>query len=324
MRRRLAARVGQSLIVVLIVTTISFFAIHLAPGDPFSYESSRITPAVREHWREQFGYNKPLTVQYGHYVASIARGQFGYSMGLHEPVSEALAQTVPRTLLLTGSALVLSFVIGIIIGVMQATRYGRWFDKISSFVLLLFYSLPDFWGALMLLLLFAYWVPVLPAGNIVDPVMHDYMGTWAATVDRLRHLVLPVASLTLLTMAGIARYQRAALLEVLPADFIRTARAKGLSERAVVWRHALRMASTPMVTLLGLMLPGLLGGALFVEKVFGWPGMGLMAASAIGARDYDLVTATVVVGSIMVVVGNLLADLLHMALDPRTREQTTN
>lgn len=279
-----------------------------------------MTPAVREHWREQFGYNRPLPEQFARYVISAARGDLGYSVHTRQPVSVALAQAVPRTLLLTGISLALSFVLGLMVGVMQAVRRGRWFDRISSGVLLFFYSLPDFWGALMLLLLFAYWMPILPNGGIVEPVLHEYMGGWAAFVDRLRHLILPVASLTLLTMAGISRYQRAAMLEVLPSDFIRTARAKGLPEREIIWRHALRTALTPMVTLLGLLLPALLGGALFVEKVFSWPGMGLLAANAISARDYDLVTATVIVGSIMVVIGNFLADLLLVALDPRVRE----
>jgi peptide/nickel transport system permease protein len=319
-RRLLVARLIQSLIVVFIVTTISFFVIRLAPGDPFSYDAPNITPAVREHWREQFGYNRPLPVQFARYLMSAAHGELGYSFQTHQSVSAALAKAVPRTLLLTGVSLALSFLLGLIIGVFQAVRRGGWFDRLSSGVLLFFYSLPDFWGALMALLVFAYWWPILPAGHMVHPVLHDYMSGWDAFVDRLRHLVLPVASLTLLTLAGIARYQRAAMLEVLPSDFIRTARAKGLPEREIVWRHALRTALTPMVTLLGLLLPGLLGGALFVEKVFSWPGMGLLATKAIGARDYDLVTATVIVGSIMVVIGNALADLLHVAIDPRVRE----
>jgi peptide/nickel transport system permease protein len=318
-RRLFAARLAQSLIVVLIVTTISFFVIRSAPGDPFSYDSPNVTPAIREHWRAQFGYDRSLPEQFVRYVVSAAHGQFGYSFQMHEPVSAALAQAVPRTLLLTGVALGLSFVLGLIIGVVQAVRRDSWFDRISSGVLMFFYSLPDFWGALMALLIFAYWWPILPAGNIVDPVLHDYMSRWAAFVDRLRHLVLPAASLTLLTVAGISRYQRAAMLEVLPFDYIRTARAKGLPERQIIWRHALRTALTPMVTMLGLLLPALLGGALFVEKVFSWPGMGLLAANAIGARDYDLVTATVVVGSIMVVIGNVLADVLHVVVDPRIR-----
>lgn len=319
MRRLLVARLSQSLIVVFIVTTISFFVIRSAPGDPFSYASENVTPAVRDHWRAQFGYDRPLPEQFVRYLASAAHGQLGYSFQMREPVSAALAQAVPRTLLLTGLSLGLSFVIGLLIGVVQAVRRGGWFDRLSSSVLLFLYSLPDFWGALMALLIFAYWWPILPAGNIVDPVLHDYMGPLAAFVDRLRHLVLPVLSLTLLTMAGISRYQRAAMLEVLPSDYIRTARAKGLPERQIIWRHALRTALTPMITMLGLLLPALLGGALFIEKVFSWPGMGMLAANAITARDYDLVTATVIVGSIMVVIGNVVADVLHLAIDPRIR-----
>jgi peptide/nickel transport system permease protein len=319
-RRTLAARLAQSLIVVAIVTTISFFVIRSAPGDPFSYDSTTITPAIQRYWRNQFGYDKPLPVQFVRYVVSVAHGELGYSVGRREPVSTALAETVPQTLLLAGLSLALSFAGGIVVGVVQATRRNGLFDRITSAVLMFFYSLPDFWAALMILLAFAYWWPVLPAGNMVDPALHDYMGGWDAFLDRIRHLVLPVTSLTLLTMAGITRYQRAAMLETLPLDFIRTARAKGLSERQIVWRHALRAALAPMITLLGLSLPVLLGGALFIEKVFAWPGMGLLAANAINARDYDLVTATVITGSVMVIVGNLLADLLHLAIDPRVRE----
>jgi peptide/nickel transport system permease protein len=319
-RRLLVARLAQSLIVVFIVMTISFLVIRTAPGDPFAYESENVTPAVREHWREQFGYNRPLPEQFVRYIVSAAHGQLGYSFQMREPVSAALAQAVPRTLLLTGVSLAFSFILGMMIGVVQAVRRDEWFDHVSSTALLFFYSLPDFWGALMALLIFAYWWPILPAGNMVDPVLHDYMNGWGAFVDRLQHLVLPAASLTLLTMAGISRYQRAAMLEILPSDFIRTARAKGLSERQVIWRHALHTALTPMVTMLGLLFPALLGGALFVENVFSWPGMGMLASKAIGARDYDLVTATVVVGSVMVVIGSLLADLLHVAIDPRIRE----
>ena len=319
MRRQLVARLGQSLVVVFTVMTISFFVIRAAPGEPFAYESSTITVAVRDHWREQFGYNRPLLEQYVRYVSSVAHGELGYSFGAHESVASALGRAIPRTLLLTVVALGLSFALGMIIGVWQAVKRGGWFDRVSSGVLLLFYSLPDFWGALMALLIFAYWFPILPASNIVDPVMHEYMTGWQAFWDRLRHLILPAGSLTLLSMASIARYQRTAMLEILPSDYIRTARAKGLPDRQIIWKHALRTALTPMITLGGLFLPALLGGALFVEKVFSWPGMGLLTANAIAGRDYDLVTASVIVGSFMVVIGNFLADLLHLVVDPRLR-----
>lgn len=320
MGRRLAARLLQSVVVVFIVTTIAFFVIRSAPGDPFSYDSPRVTPAVREQLRAQFGYDKPLVEQYGLYLWSASHGQLGYSTLKHEPVSRALAEAVPRTLALAGLGLFLSLVLGVIVGTIQAARRGSWFDRAATFVLLVLYSLPDFWAALLVLLAFAFWWRLFPAGGMVDPVMHDYLSPWAAFADRVKHLVLPLGCLALITMATVTRYHRAAMLEVLPADYVRTARAKGVPERAVVWRHAFRTALAPVATLLGVMLPALLGGTLFIERVFSWPGMGLLATRAIGDRDYDLVTATVIVGSVLVVVGNLLADALHAALDPRVRD----
>jgi peptide/nickel transport system permease protein len=317
--RHIVARIGHSLIVVFIVTTISFFVIRSAPGDPFSYDSTNVTPAVREHWRHQYGHDRPIPEQFVRYLTSVARGDLGYSFSLRQDVSTVLRHALPNTLLLVGIALAVSLGLGVFVGVMQATKRGTWFDRGSSFVLLVFYSLPDFWGALMMLLVFGYWLGLLPMGYMVDQ-MHDYLGPWGAFVDRVKHLVLPASTLTLITIAAIARYQRTAMLEVLPADFIRTARAKGLTEREIVWRHALRNALTPMITTLGLLFPVLLGGALFVEKVFSWPGMGALTAGAIENRDYDLVTASVIVGSLMVVVGNLVADVLQAAVDPRVRE----
>lgn len=277
-----------------------------------------MSPELRNHLRAQFGWDKPLPEQFVRYLWNALHGNFGYSIPRHATVAELLAEAVPRTLALTGLSITLSLVFGVVIGVLQAARRDGWFDRVSSSVLLLFYSLPDFWAALMAALVFAQWWPVFPVSGMTD-AMHEHMSTWPAIVDRLRHLVLPVATLTLLTIAGIARYQRAAMLEVLPLDFVRAARARGVPERSIVWRHALRTALTPMVTLLGLLFPALLGGSVFIERVFQWPGMGLLAFNGIASRDYEVVTATVIVGSVMVIVGNLLADLLHAALDPRVR-----
>ena len=319
MRRALVARLWQSLIVVAVVTAISFVLVHVAPGDPFSYdESSRMTPALRQQLRAQAGYDKPLPEQFVRYIWNLLHGDLGYSSPRNQYVSRLLADAIPRTLLLAGISLALSLGIGIAIGVLQASRRDGWFDRVSSNVLLFFFSLPDFWAGLMAVLIFAQWWGLFPASGMTDP-LHDYMHTGQAIRDRLSHLVLPVATLTLLTVAGIARYQRAAMLEVLPLDFVRTARAKGVPERVIVWRHALRTALAPMVTLLGVLFPAFLGGSVFIERVFQWPGMGLLAVNAIEAHDYELVTATVIVGSVLVVVGNLLADALHAALDPRVR-----
>ncbi|MFL5613288.1 MAG: ABC transporter permease [Gemmatimonadaceae bacterium] len=320
MRRYLAARLLQSLVVVVLVTTISFFLIRLAPGDPFSFAADfGMSAAVRDQLRAQYGYNRPMLEQFGFFVANVARGHLGYSHSMHRYVGDVLGDALPRTLLLMGAAIALAFAIGILIGALQAMQRGTWVDRSTSAVLLLFYSIPDFWLALMALLAFAYWLPLFPAGGMIDQVMHDYMSLGGRIRDVVSHLVLPALTLSLLSAAGIARYQRAALLEVLPMDFVRTARAKGVRERAVILKHALRNALLPTITLLGLSLPALVGGAFFVEKVFSWPGMGYVAANAIAARDYDLVTGTVILGGIVVALGSFLADLLYAAADPRLR-----
>jgi peptide/nickel transport system permease protein len=319
-RRQLVARLGQSLIVVVLVATISFFVIRIAPGDPFSFVGEDVPFAVRDHWRHLFGFDQPLLEQFGRYVVAVLHGDFGWSFSRKANVADVIAQALPRTVLLVGLAMVLSFAIGMAVGVLQATKRGTWFDRVTTNVLVFFYSLPDFWAALMILFLFAHRWRLFPTAGMTTDVVYDYLSPWGQFVDRLEHLVLPLLAFTLVTVAAVARYQRAAMLEILPSDYVRTARAKGVSERGVVWRHALRTALTPMVTILGLMLPAYIGGAVFIEKVFSWPGLGSLAAEAVAKRDYFLVTATVIVGSILVVIGNLIADLLQMALDPRVRE----
>ena len=319
MGRRIAARLGQAVIVLWIVATVTFVLIHTAPGDPFGFESPRMTEEVRSQLRAQFGYDKPLPEQYVRYLTSTLRGEFGYSISMHAPVSEALAEALPNTLLLMGVAIVASFALGIWLAVFQVRNRGAWRSRLAGDIALVFYSVPDFWLALLLLVAFTYWIPVLPAGGAVDQARHEFMTSWPALADRLQHLVLPALSLTLLTTAGVARYQRAELLEVLPLDFVRTARAKGLSDRQVLRRHVLRNALIPTITLAGLAFPALLGGAVLVEKVFSWPGMGQLAVRAIMSRDYPLVQASAIVAAVMVIAGNLLADLAYMRADPRLR-----
>ena len=319
MRRYIAGRVLQSLVVVLIVTTASFFLAHLAPGGPFSIDDSRMTEDVRQQLIAQYGLDRPVIEQFGRYVASAAQGHLGYSFSRRMPVGEALAAALPRTLLLMGVSLVLSIVIGVAIGVYQAARRGRPAARILGGAALFFYSLPEFWLALMVVIVFAYWIPLFPAGGMIDASIHDYLGFWGRLRDRLHHLTLPVMTYTLLTTAAVARYQRAAMLDVIELDFVRTARAKGLRERAVLGRHALRNALLPVITLIGLAMPMLVGGAVFIEYVFSWPGMGLLSAEAIGARDYPLITGTVAVGGVMVVIGSLIADVLYALADPRVR-----
>ena len=319
MRRLVAVRLLHAVVVLLLVTTIAFFLLHFAPGDPFSFENPNVPLDVRARMRAQFGYDRPVWEQYVRYLGNVAAGNLGFSHLLRVPVTQALGVVLPRTLVLMGLALVISFALGVRLGVFEVFHWRKRRARAASGLSLFFYSLPDFWLALMLLLTFAYWLPILPAGGMVDAVMHDYMGPGAAAWDRIRHLILPLTALVVILTALIARYQRAALLEVLPSDFIRTARAKGVGEQEIVGRHALRNALLPMITLAGLAFPALLGGAVFVEKVFSWPGMGLTLISAIGVRDYPLVIASVVVGAAMVVLGNLLADIAYGLADPRIR-----
>ena len=306
--------------IVAIVAAITFALIHLAPGDPFSavMDNPDVNETVRQTLRAQYGYDRPLPEQFVKYVTSLAHGQLGWSISNQRPVLEVLGSALPNTLLLMGVALVGSFTLGILIALIQVARRGSMIDHTLSGISLFFFSMPDFWLAILALLTFAYWLPVFPVGGAVD-VMHEDMGLWGRFVDRLYHLALPALTLTLLASAVVARYQRAALLDVLPADYIRTARLKGLSEREILRRHALRNALLPIISLVGLSFPALLTGAFFVEKIFAWPGMGYAVMSAIGTRDYPLVVGGVIIGSIMVTLGSLLADLLYAWADPRLR-----
>lgn len=319
MLRYLAQRLGQAAVIVAIVAAITFALIHLAPGDPFSavMDNPDVSETVRQTLRAQYGLDRPLPEQFVRYVNSLAHGQLGWSFSHERPVLEVLGSALPNTVLLMGVALVGSFTLGILIALIQVARRGSIIDHTLSGISLFFFSMPDFWLAILTLLTFTYWLPVFPVGGAVDPVMHDYMGTWGRFLDRLWHLALPSLTLMLLASAVVARYQRAALLDVLPADYIRTARLKGLTEREILRRHALRNALLPIISLVGLSFPALLTGAFFVEKIFAWPGMGYAVINAIGTRDYPLVVGGVIIGSIMVTLGSLLSDLLYAWADPR-------
>jgi peptide/nickel transport system permease protein len=314
-------RLAQGAVIVAIVAAITFALIHLAPGDPFSavMDNPNVSEKVRETLRAQYGLDRPLPEQFVRYVNSLGHGELGWSFSHDRPVLEVLGTALPNTLLLMGVALFGSFALGILVALFQVARRGSVADHLLSGVSLLFFSMPDFWLGILALLAFTYWLPIFPVGGAVDPVMHEYMG-WAGRItDRLRHLMLPALTLTLLASAAVARYQRAALLDVLPADYIRTARLKGLTEREILRRHALRNALLPIITLVGLSFPALLTGAFFIEKIFAWPGMGYAVVNAIATRDYPLVVGGVIIGSIMVTLGSLLADLLYAWADPRIR-----
>jgi peptide/nickel transport system permease protein len=320
--RYLSGRIAQAAIVVVIVATIAFFLIHLAPGDPFAaaMDNPKITEAVRAQWRASYGLDRPVPEQYVKYLAAIGRGDLGWSFSKQLPVRDVLAEALPKTLLLMSIALAASFALGIFLAVLQAMKPRSLTDRVIGATSLFLFAMPEFWLALMMLFLLAYRFPVFPIGGMTDSVMYESYGFARRIGDVAGHTVLPALTLTLLYSAVVARYQRASLLDALPADYIKTARAKGASERAVVRRHALRNALLPTITLFGLAFPALLTGAVFVEKVFSWPGMGLVIVESIDRRDYPLLMASVIIGSALVALGSLIADLLYHIADPRTRD----
>jgi peptide/nickel transport system permease protein len=307
------------------IATIIFFVLRLAPGDPTSfYFNPNVPPEVIEQLRRNMGLDQPLHIQYVRWMTSFFTGDFGYSFAQSRPVGQIVMEALPNTLVLTGTALVLVFVTGILLGVVQAVRQYSLFDSTSSVVSLFFYSMPSFWLALMLMLLFSLkahqwgWPIALPPTGITS-VDYEFLSAGGKLSDRLSHLVLPVATLTLALAAGVARFTRGQMLEVIRQDYIRTARAKGLPERTVIMRHALRNSMLPVITLLGLYLPFLFSGTVFVEVIFAWPGMGRVIVDAIFQRDYPLVMATSFIFAVIVVLGNLLADVLYAVADPRIR-----
>lgn len=320
MRRFIAARLLHAAIVVVIVTTIAFGLLRLAPGAPFAYDESGVSPAVQAEWRRAFGYDKPLPEQFVRYLGSIARGDFGYSIAYRRPVSAVIADALPRTLTLSAISIALSILIGVTLGAFAGARHRSRTDRVISASSVVIYSIPDFWLALIIQLLLGSALGWLPITGMSNPLIADYGSTGAVFLDRLRHMAMPVLTLTMIVTVILARYQRAALIDVMPSDYLRTARAKGLPERTVIMRHALRNALTPTITMLGVIVPMVLGGVFFIEYVFGWQGLGWLTVTSVQALDYDVATASVIISGVLVAIGSLLADVLRAIADPRVRD----
>lgn len=322
----LVRRLVGAIPLLLGILTIIFFVVHLAPGDPTArFFNPNVSPEVIEQMRRNLGLDQPLHIQYWKWLTSFLSGDFGYSFGQMRPIGEILPEVLWNTLQLTLVSLVVIFAVGMLIGIVQAVRQYSLADNVLTFLALFFYSMPSFWFALMLILIFsrgaeAGWLFNWPASGMTS-IDYDYLSFGGKAGDRLSHLLLPAIALGIGSAAGVARYMRGSMLEVIHQDFIRTARAKGLSERSVIFKHALRNALIPIITLVGLYLPFLLSGAVLVETIFAWPGMGRAIVEAILARDYPMVMATSFVIASIVVLGNLLSDVLYAVVDPRIRNE---
>jgi peptide/nickel transport system permease protein len=318
----LLRRLAASLLLLLLVLSITFLLLHLIPGDPTNRGegNDRMTAEQRENLRRVLGIDRPLHEQYLSWLSgAVLRGDLGTSFSQQRPVTTAILGALPGTLLLAAAALLIEFGAALLLGVAAARRPGTAVDHSIRIGTLLLFSQPVFWLGLMAILLFSYVWPVLPAGHMRS-VGAGEMGAGARLFDLLRHLLLPALVLGLTNAGSTARFVRGSLLEVLGRDYIRTARAKGLSERRVVWVHGMRNALPPLLQLLALTLPALLNGSLVTEVVFSWPGLGRLTFGAILARDFPLILGTVAVSAILVISGNFLADVLHAFSDPRVRD----
>jgi peptide/nickel transport system permease protein len=306
------------------VSIICFAMLKRAPGDPVSVMIAQsrssgtiVTQADRERLRNQLGLNQPVYRQYLDWLSLVARGNFGTSSRMNQPVLHIIRQRLPNTMKLAGISLLLTLLIAIPLGIISAVKQYSPIDYVLTSFNFIGISIPQFWLGLMLLYFLAVKVGWFPVNGMHSAYVTG--GAWAHFKDSFLHYVLPVTSITLAGLAGYMRYQRASMLDVIQQDYIRTARAKGLTERAVVLKHAWRNSLIPIITLLGYVLVILVEGSVVVENIFSWPGMGQLAVASLTERDYPTVMAIVLLSATLILVGTLLSDILYALADPRVR-----
>ena len=301
----------QSVFVVFLVTLVTFALVRLAPGGPAILMSPDLSVAQREQMKRNLGLDQPLPVQYARWLASLARGDLGVSYSYGTSVTGVVLERLPATLLLTGAAFLVGVAIALPLGIVAALRRNSAVDYGATVLTLAGVSTPIFWLGILAIIVFAVQLRWFPSGGM-------YTAGGAATVaDVARHLVLPAVVLSTYYVAQLARYVRASMIEAIRADYVRTARAKGLREAAVIGRHALKNALIPVITMAGLLLPRMVGGAALTESVFAWPGIGRLGVDAAHQSDYPLVLGVTLLISVVVVIGNTVTDLLYSAVDPR-------
>lgn len=306
-------RLGQGIVVLWLITLVTFLLVNVAPGGPGVVMRMETTAEQREALIRQLGLDQPLHIRYINWLAQAARGDFGVSMNSREPVLPLVLERLGNTAVLAAATLTLSLVVGLALGIVAALRRNSWVDHLATALSTLGVSVPDFWFGILLIMLLSVRWNLLPSGGMAT------VGADFSLTDRLRHLIMPAFVLTLVILPNIVRFMRSSLLEVLHQDFIRTARAKGAAPARVVLRHALRNALIPVLTMLGLLVPALLGGSVIAESVFAWPGMGRLAVEAAMGRDYPVIMAVTVVAGVVVVITNLVVDLAYSIVDPRIR-----
>jgi peptide/nickel transport system permease protein len=304
------------------ITFVSFIVISLAPGGPLDFlegESPDLSPEVKKQLTELYGLDKPLAVQYWSWLTRLARLDFGRSfLPDGKPVLTKIGERLPVTLLLNIVEMLIILAVAVPIGVMSAVRQGSNFDKVTTLFVFIGFATPDFWLALLLMSLFGAQLGWLPISGLRS-MNWEYLTFWGQQLDFVSHLALPIVVATFGGLAGFSRYMRQSMLEVVRQDYVQTARAKGLPENVVIGKHALRNALLPVVTILGLSLPGLIGGSVIIESIFAIPGMGLLMVQGVFARDYPLIMGNLVIVSTLTLFANLFADITYGLVDPRIR-----
>ena len=304
------------------ITIISFFMIHMAPGKPtdvMTEMNPKVTPEARQRLIKYYGLDKPVYVQYALWVKRIVKLDFGDSFSTdHRPVWEKIKERIPVTLGINALSMALIFMFAVPIGITSATHQYSLYDKISTVIVFIGFAVPAFWLALLLMMLFGVHLHALPISGIKS-MGYEGLSLVGKLRDVAAHLVLPVFVSSFGGIAGISRYMRGSMLEVIRQDYITTARAKGLTEVRVIYLHGLRNALLPIITILGLSVPGLIGGSVIFEQIFGIPGMGQLFYMAVMQRDYPLVMGILTIGAALTLVGNLLADMGYVLADPRIR-----
>ena len=307
-------RLIESIPTLIGITIITFVLVHMVPGNPALV---MLGPHANAHniamIDKQYGFNKPLYVQYFIWIWQVLHGNFGRSYTTNMQVTTLIGQALPRTLSIVGLSTVLAYIIAIFQGLYQAKNKGRLSDNVVTVFAYFFYAMPTFWLGVLLIIWFSISIPIFPPGGIVDPGQAFTFVAWFS------HILLPVITLTIVTVAFMGRFMRQSVIDALVQDYIRTARAKGLHERTVLYRHAFRNSLLPIITLFGFSIGGLLAGALFTEEVFNYPGMGYLFWHSAITRDYPTVFAIVLIIGATTIAGNLLADILYAVADPRIR-----
>ncbi|AGU51042.1 putative peptide ABC transporter, permease protein [Variovorax paradoxus B4] len=318
--RYAASRLLQALGLVLAVVVLNFVLVHAAPGDPvetIAGASGGMSPELMAQLRTQYGLDESLPVQLGVYLGKVARGDLGYSYFFNLPVTSMIAERVPATLLLVLSSVLLAFFVGTALGVLSSRKPNGWLSQFITVLSLVGFAAPVFWLGIMLVILLASVFPILPVAGL--RAIDSTGGGLKDVLDVAHHLVLPTLTLSLVYLAQYSRLARSSMLDVLGSDFIRTARAKGLADRVVLYKHALRNALLPVVTVLGLQFGNVLAGAILVETVFNWPGLGRLAFESVLRRDYPTILGVLLFSSVVVVVMNQLTDLCYRFIDPRIK-----